>query len=94
MDLKQYTRMNNVVITGFQVKPQSYASAVTADSGGKPAELDARSTEQQVAVFLQSKGISLDCDNTEDCLLLPRRNASDKLDIILRFINRKHKMAL
>ncbi|KAJ8351712.1 hypothetical protein SKAU_G00231880 [Synaphobranchus kaupii] len=88
-DLEQYTRMNDVVITGLQVKPRSYA-----DSGGEPGELDASSTEQQVAVFLQSKGIALDCDNIEACHPLPRRNASDKPVIIMRFVNRKHKIAL
>lgn len=28
-ELEQYTRINNVVITGLQVKPRSYARAVT-----------------------------------------------------------------
>lgn len=50
--------------------------------------------EQQVAAFLQSKGIELDCDNIEACHPLPMRNNSDKPAIILRFGNRKHKTAL
>lgn len=56
--------------------------------------MDASSTEQQVAVFLRSKGIDLDCDNIEACHTLPRRNNSDNQAVILRFANRKHKTAL
>ncbi|KAK5910563.1 hypothetical protein CesoFtcFv8_004387 [Champsocephalus esox] len=50
-DLEQYTRINDVIITGLKVKPRSYARAVGADAGGEPGELDASSTEQQVAAF-------------------------------------------
>lgn len=57
-------------------------------------ELDVSSTEQQVAAFLLSKGILLDCNNIEACLLLPRRNASIKQTIIMRFAKRKHKTTL
>ncbi|KAI9545174.1 hypothetical protein NQZ68_038887 [Dissostichus eleginoides] len=92
-DLEQYTPINDV-ITGLKVKPRSYARAVGADAGGEPGELDASSTEQQVAAFLQSKGIKLDCNNIEACHPLPRRKDSDNPAIILRFVNRKHKTSL
>lgn len=42
-------------------------TAVIADSSEEPWELDVSSTEQQVAAFLQSRGIELDCDNIEAC---------------------------
>ena len=93
-ELEQYTRINNVIVTGLQIKPRSYARAVTADSEGVHGEMDAGSTEQQVAAFLQSKGIHLNCSNIETCHPLPRRNNSDKPAIIIRFVNRKHKIAL
>lgn len=93
-DLEQYTRMNDVIVTGLRIKPRSYARAVTADNGGEPGEQDVSSAEQQVAAFLQSKGIEVDCDNIEACHPLPRRNDSDNPAIIMRFINRKHKTAL
>ena len=93
-ELEQYTRINNVIVSGLQVKPRSYARAVTADSEGGHGELDVGSTEQQVAAFLQSKGIHLNCNNIEVCHPLPRRNSSDKPAIIIRFVNRKHKIAL
>ncbi|MEQ2218812.1 hypothetical protein XENOCAPTIV_008504 [Xenoophorus captivus] len=94
-DLEQYTRMNEVIITGLHVRPHSYASAV---AGPCPAgELSPRvteSTEEQVASFLLSKGIRLDCDSVEACHPLPRRGNNDRLAIIMRFSNRKHKSAL
>ncbi|KAI9535925.1 hypothetical protein NQZ68_039025 [Dissostichus eleginoides] len=55
-DLEQYTRIIDVIITGLKVKPRSYARAVGADAGGEPGELDASSTEQQVAAFLHLSG--------------------------------------
>ncbi|KAJ8401986.1 hypothetical protein AAFF_G00372210, partial [Aldrovandia affinis] len=33
-DLEQYTRMNDIIVTGLRIKPRSYAKAVTADHGG------------------------------------------------------------
>ncbi len=92
-DLEQYTRINDVIITGLHIKPRTYAQAVTTADGGEPDDLDVSSTEQQVATFLQSKGIQLDCDKIEACHPLPRKNASDKPAVIMRFVNRKHKTA-
>lgn len=93
-ELEQYTRINDVVISGLNIKARSYARALTAGEGGEPDELDVSSTEQQVATFLQSKGVQLDCDNIEACHPLPERNAGDKSAVIMRFVNRKHKIAL
>ncbi|KAJ8408799.1 hypothetical protein AAFF_G00246170 [Aldrovandia affinis] len=92
-DLEQYTRMNDIIVTGLRIKPRSYTKAVTADHGGEPSELEANSVEQQVAAFLQSKGIDVDCNNIEACHTLSWRN-DDKTAVIMRFVNRKHKTAL
>lgn len=91
-ELEHYTRMNDVIITGLQVK--LFARAVAADISESATELETYSTEQQVAAFLQSKGIELDCSSIEICHPLPRRNPSDKPAVIMRFVNRKHKIAL
>lgn len=48
-ELEQYTRMTGVIIAGLQVSRRSYARAVSADSEGELAELDAGCMEQQVA---------------------------------------------
>ena len=84
-----------MIVSGLRIKPRSYARAVTVNNEGESGGLDENSTEQQVATFLQSKGIILDCDNIEACHTLPRRNNdNDKPAVILRFVNRKHKTAL
>lgn len=94
-DLEQYSRINDVIVSGLHIKPRSYARAVTANGDGEGGELDDNSTEQQVAAFLQSKGILIDCNTIEACHPLPRRNNDkDKPAVILRFVNRKHKTAL
>lgn len=93
-DLEQYTRMNDVIITGLRIKPRSYARAVAADNVGRPGEEDGNSTELQVVTFLRSKGVEVDYNNIEACHPLPRKNDSDKPAIIVRFANRKHKTAL
>ncbi|XP_061912355.1 uncharacterized protein LOC133655823 [Entelurus aequoreus] len=93
-DIEQYTRINDVIITGLSIKPRSYARAVAPANGGEPAELDVISMERQVAVFMQSKDIQLDCNSIEACHLLPRRGTNDKPSVVLRFVNRKHKIAL
>ncbi len=47
-DLEQYTRINNIIVTGLQIKPRSYAGAVTGGEGEEQNEEDANSVEQQV----------------------------------------------
>lgn len=78
------SRLNKVIITGLQVKPQSYARAVTADDGETNVEMQVL-TEQQEVSFLRSKGIDLDDRSM--------RFAGDKQAILIRFINRNHKNA-
>lgn len=94
-DLEQYTRVNDVIVTGLNIKPRSYARAVAEENnGGEPVEEEMLSTEQQVVAFLQAKGITLNADNIEACHPLPRRRKEDKPALILRFANRKYKIAL
>lgn len=94
-ELEQYTRINDVVITGLKIRPRTYANAVAADNnGGEPSGEEVRSAEQQVANFLHSKGINLNVEDLEDCHPLPRRRKEETPAIILRFTNRKKKIAL
>lgn len=93
-NLEQYTQANDMIISGLKIKPQSYARAVASDNEGEPGELHSDSVENQVVSFLQSKGIQLDCQNIEACHTLPIRNASEKPAVLIKFMSRKHKMAL
>ncbi len=82
-ELEQYTGMNNVSVTGLRIKPLSDARVVTADNRGKPDEQDVSSAEEQVSVFLQSKGTEVSCDNIDACHPLTQRNNSDTPAIIM-----------
>lgn len=93
-DLEQYTRINDIIVTGLQMKPRSYARAVTGGDGEEQREEDANSVEQQVTAFLHSRGIEVNNKNIEACHPLPRRNNTSKPAIIIRFANRKHKTEL
>lgn len=93
-DLEQYTRINDVIVTGLATIPRSYARAVTGMNREEPDEQDLNTMEKQVTDFLHSKGIKVDRNDIEACHPLPRRNKVDKPAIILRFVNRKHKIAL
>lgn len=93
-ELEQYSRINDVIVTGLRIKPRSYARAVTSDNGGEPGEQDDRSAEQQVAAFLHTRGIEVDVNNVEACHPLSRRSDSNTPAVIMRFVNRKHKTEL
>ncbi len=93
-DLEQYTRINDVIVTGLQIKPRSYAQAVTRGEGKEESEEDTHSVEQQVTAFLHSKGIEVSNKNIEACHHPSRRNNTGKPAIIVRFANRKHKIEL
>lgn len=94
-ELEQYSRINDVIVTGLCIKPRSYARAVTTDNRGEPGEQDDQSAEQQVAAFFHSKGTEVDVNNVEACHPLSWRSDSNTPSaVIIRFVNRKHKTAL
>lgn len=86
-DLEQYSRLNDIMVSGLETKPRSYARAVRPD--GEPTEPDLDSLELQVANFFDSKGIKLDSRDIEACHPLPAKNKNMKPAIIIRFVNRK-----
>ncbi|CAM4712764.1 unnamed protein product [Leuciscus chuanchicus] len=85
-DLEQHTRMNDIVVTGLPIKPRSYAHAARAENR-EMEEQDNTPVEQQVATFLQTKGIDLDISNIEACQYIPRKNVKDKPIVILKELN-------
>ncbi|KAK7915710.1 hypothetical protein WMY93_011471 [Mugilogobius chulae] len=93
--LEQYTRMEDVIITGLSVKPRSYAKAAAAgrNVSAEADTEDLHSLERQVVTFLEEKDIHVDANNIAACHTLPRRD-SNKPAIILRFANRKYKTEL
>lgn len=91
-ELEQYSRVNDVVITGIKIRPRSYACAVAADNG-ELSDQEIQSVEQQVASYLQSRGIETDLEYIEACHPLPTKNGRPPA-VIMRFTNRKKKIAL
>ena len=92
-ELEQYSRMNDLIISGLETRPRSYARAA-ATAIRDPTEADLDSIEQQVITFLDNKGITVSSNDIEACHPLPRKNKSEKPAIIIRFVNRKQKIAL
>ncbi|KAJ8388247.1 hypothetical protein AAFF_G00135080 [Aldrovandia affinis] len=77
-DLEQYTRINDVIITGLSIKPQSYARAVTRENGGEPAELDVTSTERQIV----GRGEEDDSGAEEGCSCTGSRAAQAQVTMV------------
>lgn len=95
-DLEQYSRINDVIISGLVIRPRNYLQAVKG-TGPESSPEHEESTEEQVIAFLQSKNIVIDKENIEACHTMPSRNLKDKAiipAIIIRFANRKHKVYL
>ena len=99
-DLEQYSRLEDLIITGLATKHRSYARA-TATGGGaaepggdeSPAE-ELQTLEEQVVKFFKSSDMPLESKNIAACHTLPIKNRNSVPAIIVRFVNRKHKSEL
>uniref|UniRef100_A0A087X4L0 L1 transposable element RRM domain-containing protein n=1 Tax=Poecilia formosa TaxID=48698 RepID=A0A087X4L0_POEFO len=94
-DLEQYSRINDVLITGLDIR-SSYSQAVRGSRSDINSEHEATTKEQAIA-FLQSKDIDIEKENIEACHTLSvkgQRGKKVSLPIIIRFTNRKHKIEL
>lgn len=92
-DLEQYSRVNDVILTGLETKHQTYAR-VAASERGEPPEQELHFLEEQVAGFFKSKGIEMDSKDIEGCHPLPRKNKNQIPAVIIRFVNSKQKKEL
>ncbi len=94
-ELEQYTRMEDLIISGLETKHRTYASTVARDRDGEaalPEEL--QMLEKQVIKSFESQNMIIKSDNIVACHTLPRRNGGAKPAIVVRFVNRKHKAGL
>lgn len=85
--LEQYERMNNIIVPGLQIKPWLYAHAEPADNQGKQNSLTVSLWNNRFLTF--SGPVIL-----EVCHAVFRRNSKDQHAIIMRFFNRRNKLAL
>ena len=91
-DLEQYTRMEDLVISGLETKHYSYARITAGDKEGEDAPRGEKLLlEQQVITFFNDKDIPLDSKNIAACHTIPQK-PNKKPIIIIKFVNRKHKI--
>ena len=95
-DIEQYTRMNDLIISGMKTRHKSYARVVSKEGAvSEPTKAETESLEQQVVGFLVGKGIDVATSDIEACHTLPSKvTTSAPPAIIIRFTNRKNKDAL
>lgn len=89
-DLEQYTRREDLVLSGLETRHQTYARATAnADTTEDAPQEELQSLEQQVVSFLHSKNISIHMEDISICHTLPRMSGKSKPAVIIRFISRK-----
>lgn len=93
-DLEQYTRMEDVIISGLKTNHYTYARSTAGDKEGEDAPRAEKDLlEQQVIQFFKDKDILLDSKNIAACHTIPQKHTKMPT-IILRFVNRKYKVEL
>ena len=69
--------------------------ATATEHLGEEAPLEEQRTlEQQVLQFMKSKNIHLESQQISACHVLPRKDRTHPPAIIVRFVNRKHKVEI
>ena len=73
-DLEQYTRMEDLVISGLETNHYSYARITAGDKEGEDAPRGEKLLlEQQVITFFNDKDIPLDSKNIAACHTIPQK---------------------
>lgn len=94
-DLEQYSRMNDLIVSGLETRHRSYARAVaTRASSVDTSESELQTLEEQVVAFFVNKGMPIDSKDIEGCHSLPSKDKKTKPTIIIRFTSRKKKIVL
>ena len=92
-EMEQNAWINDVVVSGVEVRPRSFERAVGGD-GGQQEDEDTASVEDQVGTALNCKGIYLDANSIDICYSFKKRHPSDKSTVILKLKDRKSKIAI
>ena len=88
-DLEQYTRRENVVITGLTTKKRSYANSTKPDRNLTSEEVE--DLETQVLKFMSTKGINIKPEDVSDIHPLRSNIPNRPALTIIRFVNRKKR---
>lgn len=95
--LEQYSKRDNVIISGLRVNHKSYARAAVQndDQKGESAPSDELNTlEDKVVEFLESKKITVNKQTISGCHVIGKGHNTQPPKIIVRFVNRKEKTNL
>lgn len=93
-DLEQYTRMEDIIITGLETRQQTYARAVmNVDKSEDAPAHELQTLKQQIIQFFNNLNMPIKSDDIAACHTLPKRE-NGKANIIVRFSNGKSKVGL
>lgn len=94
-DLEQYSRAEDIIITGLETKHRSYARVASSasDQQGEDAPSEELHTlEEHVVQFLSNRNIYLKSHQVSTCHTLPRKDNKTTPTIVMKFVNRKYKV--
>ena len=94
--LEQYTRMDDLVVSGLALKHRTYARAAAADDPSQQHEHAPQqeniALEDQVIDFFNQNDIPIAKEDISACHTLPAKDAKSTKPIILRLTTRKAKI--
>lgn len=93
-DLEQYSRMDDLIISGVTTRHQTLAGTVNREKGEDAKTSEQYSLEREVVQFFQSKNMDIQTKAISSCHKLPTKDRKTKPGIVIRFTNRKAKTEL
>ena len=95
-DLEQYTRQDDIIISGYKSKHQTYArragSNLEVDNANAPED-EKTNLETEIINFFKSKDIEIDKNEISACHTLKAKQNTTP-NIVIRFVNRKTKIRM
>ena len=96
-ELEQYTRRDDVIINGLNIKPRTFARVAASNSveaeENAPSQ-ERESVEAQVISFLSNNNIELSPNEVSACHPLASKDRSKPVSVVVRFVSRKTKERL
>lgn len=91
-ELEQYTRRDDLVITGIKTRHRTYArAAANAETTEDAPREELQSLEQQVVDFLNRNNINIRKEAISACHTLPSKSENSVPVVVIRFICRKQR---
>ena len=90
-DLEQYTRKEDIIITGLKIK-KPLSQVVQGESGDSIDSEGRNRVEEQVLEQLAERGVSIEEDEISACHTLGRQQEDGTQKVIIRFMSLKSKV--